>query len=430
MIQLIPEEEALSMILRSQQILAALGLIAAQMTAPGVEAQSDGRIKGNVAGTDGKAIGGVTITISSPALPAFQKVIAASKKGKFRIELADATVPYELRLSTQGFHELLVKVQPVAGSTTTVDAVMVRSDNKRSEPKAAKGKSAAAAYEEGVEALKASDLDTAVAKLRETVELAPDVAEPHAYLAQALLERGEHAAAAAEAERALELEPTHARALYVRYQAYRELGDEERADSALAGIKESDQAGASAKKIFNEGATAYSAGDMATAKASFVVAVKIDPMLPEAFTALAEIYRLEGDFEQSLTMADTVLELRPGDPTGLRQRFNALLSLQRTEEMRATLDELVTADPEWAASQLHRIALAAFNRDLISAAVVLFEKTVETDPDNAKAFYTLGVCYFNSGDTARAGEAMKRFLELAPDDPDAAAARSMLEYVN
>jgi tetratricopeptide (TPR) repeat protein len=418
------------MALRPRLILASLALIAVQMTSSGVEAQSGGRIQGAVAGTDGKPIAGVTITVTSPTLSQFRKELRTGKKGKFRIEVPQAAATYELRLSKKGYDELLVQVQPVESGTTTVDAVMVRSDAQRSEKKAAKGPSAAAAYQEGVDALKAGDPDTAAEKLRQVIELAPDVAEPHAFLAQALLERGEHAAAAAEAERALELEPTQVRALYVRFQAYRELGDEERADSALAELKDSDQAGASAKKIFNEGAAAYSAGDMATAKASFVVAVEIDPMLPEAFTALAEIYRLEGDFEQSLTMADTVLELSPGDPTGLRQRFNALLSLQRTEEMRATLDELVTADPEWAASRLHRIALAAFNRDLIAAAVILFEKTVAIDPDNAKAFYTLGVCYFNAGDTARAREAMKSFLELAPDDPDAAAARSMVEYVD
>ena len=87
------------------------------------------------------------------------------------------------------------------------------------------------------------------------------------------------------------------------------------------------------------------------------------------------------------------------------------------------------ADPEWAASRLPEVARAAFNENLMAAAAVLYEKVLELDPADAKARYTLGMCYFNLGETERAREAFTRFLELAPDDPDAEAARSMLGYL-
>jgi superkiller protein 3 len=257
----------------------------------------------------------------------------------------------------------------------------------------------------------------------------PKFAVVHSYLAQAYFEQGAHAEAAAAAERALELDPDDARALYLRYQSYRELGDDQRTESALAALRDSGGAGGSAKRIFNQGAAAYSSGDMATAEKSFLIAVEIDPDLPEAYSALAEIYRLRGDFEQSLTMADKVLGMRPGDPGALRTRFNALLGLQRTEELPAAVDELAAADQGWAELRLPQIALAAFNENMMAVAVVLYEKIVETNPTNAAAHYNLGLCSFNLGDTARAREALTRFLELAPDHADADAARSMLEYL-
>jgi tetratricopeptide (TPR) repeat protein len=310
-----------------------------------------------------------------------------------------------------------------------VNAVLVRGNASPPAQELKPARSAADAYKEGVEALNADDLDTAVARLQEVIDFAPDVAEPHAFLAQALFEQGEHAAAAAEAERALELEPTQARALYVRYEAYHALGDHQQAAAALEALRGSDQSEASAKRIFNEGVGAYSAGDLDTAASRFLVATELDPGLPEPLLALGEIYRVKGQYDQSLAMTDRVLELLPGDSRGLRLKFSVLLGTQRSEDLRATLDELVLADPDWASSRLPEIAQGAFNDDLMTAARVLYEKIVEIDPGNAKAHYTLGLCYFNLGDTGRAREAMTRFLELAPDHPDAEAARSMVQYM-
>ena len=68
----------------SWTILVAIAVISVQLTTSSLEAQSQGLIRGNVANTDGKPIGGVTITLSSPTLPDYQKEIAADKKGSFK----------------------------------------------------------------------------------------------------------------------------------------------------------------------------------------------------------------------------------------------------------------------------------------------------------------------------------------------------------
>jgi tetratricopeptide (TPR) repeat protein len=417
---------------RLREIFTTALMIAFLLVSAGLEAQTEASIKGTVTDDDGSPIVGAKITITSSALPDYREEATSNKKGKFRLRVSAAASTYDLEFSKEGYAPLVVQAQPPAGGTSMVEAVMARGNAAGSRPDhgPAGSGSAGVAYNEGVDALEAGDLEIAVARLQEVIRIDPNVAVAHAFLARAYLEQGEYLQAAAAAETALELDPAETRALYMRYKAYRALDDEERAEEALDVLKGSGGAEGAAKRIFNEGAAAYGAGDMATAEAMFLIATEIDADLPEAYSALAEIYRLNGEHEQSLKMADKALELRPGDPGALRLRFNALFSLQRTDELRAAVDGLASADPEWSASRLPELALAAFNQNLMDAAVVLYEKSVDVDPSNARAHYNLGLCYFNLGDTANAGEAMKRFLELAPDDPDADAARSMLEYVD
>jgi tetratricopeptide (TPR) repeat protein len=414
---------------RLHPFLLAAMLVAGILPVSWLEARDGGWIRGTVVDDEGSLIAGVTVTVTSPAMPDFSDETRSNKKGRFRIMVSNAGPPYELSLSKEGYAALVVKVHPVPGGTSTVEAVMAPAGAPPPQITAS-SPTAADVYNAGVDALEAGDLDTAVTRLREVIEIDSDIAVVHYFLSRAYLERGEYAEAAAAAGTALELDPTEARARFVCYRAYRALGDEHRASEALAEIKGSGEADAAAKRIYNEGAAAYGAGNMTTAETMFLVAVEIDPDLPEAYAALAEIHRLQGDPGQSLEMANRVLELRPGDALALRSRFNALLSLQRIDELEKAVDELAAADPAWATTRLPELALAAFNQNLIDAAVVLYAKAVEVDPDNADAHYKLGLCSFNQGDSARAGEAMKRFLELAPDHPDAAAARSMLEYVD
>jgi Tfp pilus assembly protein PilF len=70
-----------------------------------------------------------------------------------------------------------------------------------------------------------------------------------------------------------------------------------------------------------------------------------------------------------------------------------------------------------------------FNAGNMAGAQQALEQALQADPDLPKAHYTLGLAYANTGDSAKAKEHLQRFLELAPDDPDAATAKEMLDYL-
>jgi thioredoxin-like negative regulator of GroEL len=70
-----------------------------------------------------------------------------------------------------------------------------------------------------------------------------------------------------------------------------------------------------------------------------------------------------------------------------------------------------------------------YNEGKTGEALPQFERAVAADPQLAKARYLLALCYVNAGQPARAKAELEAFLELAPDDPDAPAAREMLGYL-
>jgi tetratricopeptide (TPR) repeat protein len=62
-----------------------------------------------------------------------------------------------------------------------------------------------------------------------------------------------------------------------------------------------------------------------------------------------------------------------------------------------------------------------FDQGDYNRATEMFHKTTELDPDNAAAFYNLGLVYSTQGDYVRAIESYHKAIELKLDDADADA---------
>jgi len=69
---------------------------------------------------------------------------------------------------------------------------------------------------------------------------------------------------------------------------------------------------------------------------------------------------------------------------------------------------------------------SAFNAGNLEQARDLFERILVIQPEHARAHYHLGLCYVSMGDTTKGKEMLTRFVELAPQDPDAAVAQEMI----
>jgi len=84
------------------------------------------------------------------------------------------------------------------------------------------------------------------------------------------------------------------------------------------------------------------------------------------------------------------------------------------------------ADSQHIARVMLELGVSSFNAGNMEQAKDMFERILEIQPDHARAHYHLGLCYVSLGDTARGKELLTRFVELAPQDPDAAVAREMI----
>lgn len=412
----------------------ALMLLLAAMAAPAL-GQAAGRIVGEVEDPDGKPIRDAKVTLTTPALGSFKDTFTTNKKGRFTAMVVDATHVYRMKVEAEGYRTLEQDVKPAPGDVHKEDitlypvgtAAPTDSQEDQAAPQQRRGglTDAQKAYNEGVEASQAQDWDTAMAKFQEAVELDAELPEAHLAMARLYLRENKHDQALAATEASLALKPDEVGALEIAFDAHTLMGNEAEAAEYLNKL-EAAGAGALAPRYFNAGVGALNAGDQETARTKFKQAIEQDPNLTDAHSALAVVELQLENFEGALTAADAALALDAGNARARRMRFQALRFLGRDDEAKAAFDSLDADDQNEALTLTYNEAAKLFNAGDTAKAKTLLEDILAADPNFARAHYMMGLSYLNGGDIPKAKEHFGRFLELAPDDPEAPTARDMM----
>jgi len=414
--------------------LPALLLLAS--AAPGL-AQS-GSLRGQVTDAAGDPLAGVRVTVTSPQQGSYREVLTTEADGEFLIRFLphQAQFRYVLLFEKTGYRPFEQPIQPSATRAVRETFVM---EEAAAEEVAPRGEletvvtgttnAAVAAFNAGLTAQKRGDLPTARAKLEEALAADPELGPAHVALAQVLLDRKEHAAALEHAERAQELGAARAPALAVELQALRALGRGEEAQAVAAELEAAEDAMAAARRVYNEGGEAFAAGDRETALAKFLEAAELDPSLREAHHAIATLRLAEGDAEAAAEAAEKALALGSDDVATLRVLYDAYDALGRHAELAEIAPRLAAVDPEFGGPKLLEQAAELWNAGEAEGAVALSRQALAVDPSLAKAWYFIGLHHAGQGENEDARAALTRFLEAAPDDPDAATAREMLTYL-
>ncbi|MBN1224882.1 MAG: tetratricopeptide repeat protein [Candidatus Aminicenantes bacterium] len=118
---------------------------------------------------------------------------------------------------------------------------------------------------------------------------------------------------------------------------------------------------------------------------------------PESYTAnkmLGELYGIKQDYEKALPYYKKAVELSPDDPDAF---FN--------------------------------LGACSMNLQDYTGAGDAFAKAIEIKSDYAAAYYQLGMVHVNQNHTDEAVRNLEKFLELAPDDPNAGVARQLVDYL-
>jgi tetratricopeptide (TPR) repeat protein len=395
-------------------------------------------MRGTVQDTDGKPIAGVKMTVTSEQNTSFRKTMTTGKKGTFtlRFTSVQAQYQYELLFEKPGYQSFSQGISPSAMGEVREIYVMEEAETQVVErigdlSSVVTGSTnvAVEAFNEGLKAQRDGEFAAARAKLEEALAADPDLTPAQIALAQVLVDQEEYAAAISTADRALELAPGRAEALRAKYQALRALGRKQEAEAVALVLEQAEDAVAAARRFYNEAGEAFQAGDREAALAGFQRATELDPSLIDAHHAVATLRLAKGENEAAAEAAQTALSLGSEDVRTLRVLYDAYDALGRHDELTSIAPRLAAVDPDFGGSKLVEQAAELWNAGQADKAASLARQALAIDPNLPKAYYFIGLDHLSRGENAEAKAALQKFIDMAPDDPEAATAGEMLGYV-
>jgi len=397
----------------------------------------NGLMRGSVVDDSDAPLAGVRVSVTSEALTSYNKVLTTDAKGQFklRFQASQAQYVFQFLFEKSGYQSFTQPISPTMVQRMNERFVMEQAETQVVESHGdlgsiVTGSSSAAveAFNEGLTAQREGDLDVARVKFEEAVAEDSDLEPAHVALAQVLTDQGEHEAAVEASDRALAL-VAGADALVVKHQALRALGRNAEADAVAELMVAAEGDALSARRLYNEGGTAFQAGDQAAALDKFRQAAQLDPSLTDAHHAIASIELAQGNHEASAASAEKALTLGSEDVRTLRVLYDAYDALGRTDELAEIAPRLAAVDPDFGAPKLLEQAAAMWNGGQAERAVALARLALTMDPGLAKAYYFIGLDFLSKGENADARTALEKFIALAPDDPEASTAREMLSFI-
>ena len=152
------------------------------------------------------------------------------------------------------------------------------------------------------------------------------------------------------------------------------------------------------RRAFADGVAASVAGDLDAAIEKFTEALGLDPRCTDCYYNLGIAYAQKQAYDQAESAFRKAIELRPDFADARKSLANALYNLGVIE----------------------------WNAGRVANARQRFEAATVANPEQAEAHYRLGMTLVNAGELSRAAAEFETYLHLAPDGPNAQAARDHL----
>ncbi len=150
---------------------------------------------------------------------------------------------------------------------------------------------------------------------------------------------------------------------------------------------------------------------------------------PQAYQVepyIARTYYAEKQLDQAIEHLRKALEKDPANATTKLLLAQILAEKGNAEESRqlmASIDESKIADP----STLLNIGIGMLNQQKPDEAITWFDKTVTRFPQYAEGYYYRGITQLQLGKDDQAKVDLSKFVEMAPNAPEAATAKGILE---
>ena len=244
------------------------------------------------------------------------------------------------------------------------------------------GPAASTAFQEGIGAYEAGDIEEALGAFQTALEENRSFKNAYVWAGRSALELGESIQAQNYWERVLELDP-----------------EDERAEYFLSLAGEQERWGQAAADAFFEGQTLYLQGDLEDAASVFERAFDLNPEYKDAAVWAARSYQEAGNLESAGRYWQEVLELEPDNTQAKR-----FLQLTQTQTEGAEAGQALVQ------------GVSAFESADLDAAAVHFETAVAQDENSADAWGWLARVYFTQENYPEAADAYARAAELEPSN--------------
>jgi len=143
---------------------------------------------------------------------------------------------------------------------------------------------------------------------------------------------------------------------------------------------------------------------------------------------LARTFYLEKNYDEAIKHMKIAIEKDPSDIENKLRLGNILMDQGRMEEGRqllATVDDSAVKDP----AIFVNVGISLMNQNKAAEALPYFETAIKNFPDKGEGYYYRALIRLQKGDMDGTKADLTKFLQLAPDAPEAAAAKKALEQI-
>jgi Tfp pilus assembly protein PilF len=181
-----------------------------------------------------------------------------------------------------------------------------------------------------------------------------------------------------------------------------------------------------AREAFQLGREALTSGNYAEAVTQFELAAENDNQ-HVILANLAQAYTGAGRFEDAAAQYRLALEQAPDNAVYHQNLGIVLGNSGDIDGAVASITQSATLDPTTESPAYYNLGLIFTNRGQMTEAVDAFKRSIAADANNAPAYYQLGLALVGTA-PADAVTPLERFLELAPNDPNAVTAQGLLDF--
>ncbi|MEW6027106.1 MAG: tetratricopeptide repeat protein [Planctomycetota bacterium] len=251
-------------------------------------------------------------------------------------------------------------------------------------------------YNRGIVYSGRAEYDKAIADYSEAIRLNDNSADAYFARGNAYERKSELDKAIADYTMAIRLDPKDGNVYYNRGYAYSRKGD---SNKALTDFNEAIRLNPKdGKAYYDRGLVYYKKGETDKAISDFTIAIQLTSAYPWTYFQRGLAYVQQGELDPAIADFTVTIKLEPKDVKNYHNR--AVVYYAKAER-------LFSQDK-------------ALSQELMDKALSDFNKAIKINPQFAVAYYGRGFAYALKGMYKEAIADGERFLELAPDNSDAA----------